>query len=111
MQYSNIQTAKVAGIVSAALLLASCGGGANDDNEAVATQADSNVMFEQLGNDASALEAAGNAAPLEVVNDEASDASSAGAEATTQNSSQPVLGETSGGDTGGNTVQGNTTGL
>lgn len=111
MRYSNIQTIKLAGMVSGALLLASCGGGANDTNEAAATQADSNVMFEQLGNDASALEAAGNAAPMEVVNDEASATGSPATEATTQNSSQPVLGETSGGDTGGNTVQGNTTGL
>ena len=110
MRHSNIQTSRFAGIVSAALLLASCGG-ANEGNEAAATQPDTNVMFEQLGNDASALEAAGNAAPMEAVSEEASDTSSSPAEPSTQNSTQPVLGETSGGDTGGNTVQGNTTGL
>ncbi len=113
MRHSNFHTFKFAGIASTVLLLASCGG-ANETNEAAATQADSNVMFEQLGNDASALEAAGNAAPMEAVSDEASDTDSPAAEAPTENtgnSSQPVLGETSGGDTGGNTVQGNTTGL
>ena len=106
---------KSAFVVPAAIALASCGGGAEEANEAAST-VDSNMSFERIGNDASALEAAANAAPVlpqsEPTNeggatDDNDDAPSQGA---SEPRDQPVLGETSGGDTGGNTVQGNVSG-
>ena len=98
-----------------ATLLASCGGTTEASNQVSATESDSNVMLEQLGNDASALEAAGAAAPTdqapigepEGTSDASSNGSSTGGNA---GSDQPVLGSTKGGDTGGNTVEGNRTG-
>lgn len=99
-------------IVPAAIALASCGG-AEEANEAAST-IDSNVMFERIGNDASALEAAANAAPVLPQSEPTNESGATDEEAPTQGASdpgdQPVLGETSGGDTGGNTVQGNVSG-
>ena len=108
----SLAALKLSTLAAAASLLASCGGASEQANEAAApTEADSNVMLQQLGNDASALEAAGNAAPIEEPamseTNQTSDSSSNG---SAGDSAQPVLGETRGGDTGGNTVQGNTTG-
>ena len=111
MHHSASRHVKLAAVFAATALLAACGDGPREANEATATEADANVMLEQLGNDASALEAASNVVPIETVN-ETSDASesSDGAQVTAGNSSQAVFGESAGGDTGGNTVQGNVTG-
>ena len=111
MLHSASRHVKLAAILAATALLAACGDGASEANQATATEADANVMLEQLGNDASALEAASAAAPIESVND-ASDSSesSDGSPAPAGNSSQPVFGESTGGDTGGNIVQGNVAG-
>ena len=108
MRRTKIATPAYVLVVSAALALAGCGGGETEANNAATSQIDSNIMFEQLGNDASALEAAGNAAPMPPANEEAASDEDGGVAAsgtTANNSDQPVLGETSGGDTGGNTVQ------
>ena len=111
MHHSASRHVRLMAILAATALLASCGDGASEANEATATEADANVMLEQLGNDASALEAASNAAPMETINDSSgASESSDGAQAPAGNSSQPVFGETAGGDTGGNIVQGNVTG-
>jgi hypothetical protein len=106
-------------ICAASLLLAACGGG-EQSNEAAISEGDSNVMLEQIGNDASALEAAGAAAPMDSVDEVGGNLAAPGPSASESPSpppasqtgaSEPVLGETSGGDTGGNTVQGNVSGL
>lgn len=95
---------------AAALLMSAC---SRDEaaNNAAAEGVDSNVMFEDLGNDASALEAAGNAdlTPEVTTNDsiaptESSSGSSSSPPAPEGESDSPVLGQTKGGDTGGNTV-------
>ena len=101
-------------IVPAAIALASCGGGAEEANEAAST-IDSNVMFERIGNDASALEAAANATPVLPASEPANESGAtedddAPSQGASEPRDQPVLGETSGGDTGGNTVEGNVTG-
>ena len=96
-------------IVPATIALASCGG-TEKANEASST-IDSNLMFERIGNDASALEAAANAAPTLPPAEPASESSEGNDDAPPRSESDPgdgpVLGETSGGDTGGNTVEGN----
>ena len=107
---------KLSALAAATLLLAACGGAAEPTNDS-ATASDSNVMFEQLGNDATALEAAGNAAPFEQPaqsesnGGESNGVSEPSANVSAGDSEQPVLGESKGGDTGGNTVQGNATSL
>ena len=85
-------------IAGAALLAASCGGGneATADNNLSAE--DANAMLEQPGNDQSAMESAANISePVPTAND-STDANS-------------VLGDTTGGDTGGNTVDSNVSGM
>ena len=100
---------KSAFIVPATIALASCGG-AEEANEAAST-IDSNLMFERIGNDASALEAAANAAPTlppaEPANESGESSNDAPSRSESDPGDEPVLGETSGGDTGGNTVEGN----
>ncbi|HET9428686.1 MAG TPA: hypothetical protein VFO69_10040 [Allosphingosinicella sp.] len=99
-------------VLPAVMALASCGG-ADETNKAESSETDSNVMFERIGNDASALEAAANASPLAPSNDVAADGEAADEDAPTNSgadASQSVLGETEGGDTGGNTIQGNVSG-
>jgi len=76
----------------AALLVAGCGGG-DATNAADTNTLDANVLLEQPVNDASALESAVNATDPVVT-----DTGNQGTD------SPPVLGNTSGGDTGGNTV-------
>ena len=102
----------VAFVLSAVVALAACGGGGEANNLA-ATETDSNVMFDGIGNDASALEAAANASPLPPANEAGPDGNNAienGAAVEGTDSDQPVLGETKGGDTGGNVIQGNNSG-
>jgi hypothetical protein len=77
----------------AALLVAGCGGGGDATNATDTNTLDANVLLEQPVNDASALESAVNATDP-VVPDTGNQATDAPA----------VLGNTSGGDTGGNTV-------
>ena len=91
---------RLALIAGASLLAAGCGGG----NEAAAdnnmTALDANLMLEQPGNDQSAVESAANATepvPADLGN--------------TSTDSNAVLGDTSGGDTGGNTVDSNISGM
>jgi hypothetical protein len=109
--------AAVTALLPLIALLAACGGGSDEANEVSAAGTDSNIMLEQPGNDASALEAAANADPFptsEPVDGNGAIPSPAPAPtpspAPSGGEDQPVLGETSGGDTGGNTVQGNMTG-
>ncbi len=92
------KAAKAAMIAGAALALAACGDeGGEANEEAGASTADANAMLAGPGNDASAMESAANATePAPVAN-----ATEPG------NDTTGVLGETSGGDTGGNTVESN----
>lgn len=104
----------IAFVVMAAIALASCGG-ADEANEATSTEVDSNLLLERVGNDASALEAAANAAPILPPSESTNESEAADDRGPSQSPSEPadrpVLGETSGGDTGGNTVQGNVSGM
>ena len=101
MRTFSIRGSRLALAAGAALLAAGCGGGneAAADNNAGALNA--NLMVEQPGNDQSAMESAANATepmPADLGN------------ATTDDGNQ-VLGDTSGGDTGGNTVDSNISGM
>jgi outer membrane murein-binding lipoprotein Lpp len=78
------------------LALAACNREASVDNNAGA-ELEANASYDALGNDASAMEAAGNAAELPAPAD-----NEAGDE---------VDGQTEGGDTGGNNVESNTVGM
>ena len=109
-------------ILAAFLMAASFGLGACRDGDEVDQTAngevDANLMFEQLGNDASALEAAGSADPFQVTENDSADSAGSASEAEGNpppsagpgESEAPVLGETRGGDTGGNTIDGNVSG-
>lgn len=92
----NIIT-RIGAIAGAALALAGCGG--EDDKAATNDIApiDANMTLDAPTNDASAMESATGAA-------EPSPATDMGNQGT---DSPDVLGETSGGDTGGNTVESN----
>jgi hypothetical protein len=95
MTHAALRTALAAG---AALLVAACGGGDSTDN--AANEVDSNLMFEEPANDASALESAYNATePLPPAND------------VDAGEDIDAIGETSGGDTAGNTVDSNVAGM
>ena len=83
-------------VAGAALLAAGCGTGDDAANRADANALDANLMLEEPGNDASAMESAVNATEPVVAN-----ASEGG---------NDVLGETRGGDTGGNTIESNASG-
>ena len=82
-------------IAGTALLAAGCGRGDDATTAADVNALDDNLMLDQPGNDADALETAVNAAEPVI------DAGNAAANAT------GVLGNTSGGDTGGNVVDRN----
>jgi hypothetical protein len=112
--------ARMVCLAAAAATVSACSGDPTANSQA--SEADSNVMFEELGNDASALEAAGNAdlAPPPTAGNAAAPSSSTAATPapapapnpppTAGESEEPILGQTKGGDTGGNTV-GNISGL
>jgi hypothetical protein len=85
---------------SLAFAVSACGGGNEAADEGANEVVDSNLLFEEPANDASALESVGNAVePLPELN--------AGNEAA----GNTVMGETEGGDTGGNTVESNVSGM
>ena len=87
------RSGRLALAAGAALLVAGCGEGGDATNATDTNTLDANVLLEQPVNDASALESAVNATDP-VVTDAGNQATDAPA----------VLGNTSGGDTGGNTV-------
>ena len=90
----------LAAIAGAAALLAACGDREAETANNAAEALDANLTLEAPANDASALETAVPATePAPVANSPAG------------NDSAPVLGETSGGDTGGNTVESNVSGM
>jgi len=92
-----ILAAKAVLVAGAALSLAACGGEADVANNA-GSDLEANASLDSLGNDASAMEAAGNAADtLPAPADNAAD--------------EEVDGEAEGGDTGGNNVESNTVGM
>lgn len=97
-------TARMAFVAGAALLVAACGGGTDEEagaNNVAADELDSNLMLEAPANDASALETTMNVPePEPTLNT-----------GTTGTDASDVLGNTSGGDTGGNTVESNVTGM
>ena len=92
---------RLAMIAGAALLATACGDSGEATNNSGVEALESNLMLDTLGNDASALESVGNATeplpPIETGNQ--------------STNSSDVLGETSGGDTGGNTVESNVSGM
>ena len=93
-------TSRMAIVLGAGLTLAGCGGNETTTNAADLNSLDANAILQTPANDASAMESAVNA--VEPVTDtgntgEASNASD-------------VLGESEGGDTGGNTMDSNTSG-
>ncbi len=87
--------ARAALAAAAVLALAACGGETTVNNTA-GNELDANVMLEEPANDASALEAAGNAVE---------------APPPADNATNEAEGETEGGDTGGNNVESNTVGM
>ena len=94
-----LSTARISLIAGSALFVAACGGGDTAANEDAANDLESNLMLDEPGNDASAMESVTNIVePLPTANL---------GETTDEN----VLGETSGGDTGGNTVDNDVAGM
>ena len=100
MRHTLFHGIRMTALAGAALIVAACGG---DDaaDEAANDSLDSNLMLEQPMNDASAMESAANA--LEPA--PPADTGNQGTDST------DVLGNTSGGDTGGNTVESNVSGM
>ena len=95
----SVTFAFVAGL---ALAVAGCSGSSEPAAEADANLAESNMILDEPANDASAVEsAAAGTQPVDVI------------ETTTTNAAEETepLGETSGGDTGGNTVDSNVSGM
>lgn len=90
-----IFAAKAALAAGAALALAACGGEPAVNNYA-GNELEANASLDALGNDASAMEAAGNAAELPAPADNSADEADEGND---------------GGDTGGNNVESNTVGM
>lgn len=93
------RTAKAALIAGAALAVAACGDGDTAPANTALNDLEANMSFEEPANDASAMEAAGNAAetPAETSDNATGD--------------DDGLGDTSGGDTGGNTLDSNVSGM
>ena len=83
-------------VAGAALLAAGCGTGDDAANRADADALDANLMLEEPGNDASAMELAANATEPVVAN--------------SSEDGNGVLGETRGGATGGNRIESNASG-
>lgn len=94
----------------AALLASGCSdGGTNEANGLVTDGFDANTALSSPANDASALETAAEApAPAEPA-PPLENGAAGGNEAGESETSAPVRGVSQGGDTGGNTVQGNST--
>jgi hypothetical protein len=87
-------------IAGLALAVAGCGGDTETVNEPEANLVD-NMMLEEPANDASVLESTANLA----------EPAPANATDETETDDTNVLGDTSGGDTGGNTVESNVSGM
>jgi hypothetical protein len=81
--------------LGAALLVAGCGGGEDATNAAEANALDANLMLELPINDASAMESAANATDPVFTN------------AGEDGNAADMVGETEGGDTGGNSADRN----
>ena len=83
-------------VAGAALLVAGCGTGDDTANLADANALDANLMLDEPGNDASAMESAVNATePVE---------------ANSSEGGNDLLGEARDGDTGGNRIESNASG-
>ena len=93
-------TGRLAIVAGASLLVAGCGGGGEATNGAAVNAMDSNLMIDEPANDADAMESAVNAPELTPVTNAGEGADG-----------NAVLGETDGGDTGGNTVDSNVSGM
>lgn len=93
-----LATTRMSIIAGSALFVAACGGGGETTvNQGAANDLESNMMLDSPGNDASAMESVGNIAePLPTAN--------LGAETN-------AVEDTSGGDTGGETVDSNVAGM
>jgi len=98
MRHFLTRTGRLAIVAGASLFVAGCGGGGEATNDAAVNAMDSNLMIDEPANDASAMESAVNAPELTPV-------TNAG------EGDNGVLGETDGGDTGGNTVDSNVSGM
>ena len=86
--------------VGLALAVSACGGSEEATDAGANNMIDANALFEEPANDASAMESVTNVEePLPEVN------------AGNASETNEVLGETSGGDTGGNTVDSNVSGM
>jgi hypothetical protein len=94
-----LSTTRMSIIAGSALFVAACGGGSETTvNQGAANDLESNMMLDTPGNDASAMESVDNLAePMPTANLGEAEAN--------------VLGETSGGDTGGETVDSNVAGM
>ena len=99
MRISFNLASRLAFMAGAALLAAGCSGGNNATTENNLSATDANMMMEQSGNDQSAMESAANVTEPTP------------AEANESSQDNSVLGDTSGGDTGGNTVDSNVSGM
>lgn len=90
-----LSTTRISIIAGSALFVAACGGGETAVNESAANDLESNMLLDAPGNDASALESVAPVEAAPVVN----------------LGEEEVTGETSGGDTGGNTVDNDVAGM
>lgn len=90
---------RLAMVAGAALLAAGCAGGDDAANATDTNALDANVMLEEPGNDQSAMESAVNATEPLATN------------TSDDGNTSDVLGDTSGGDTGGNTIESNVSGM
>ena len=96
------RSATFAFVAGLALAVAGCGGASEPAEEAGTNLGDSNMILDEPANDASAMESAAEVTqPVDVIEN-----SSANESVETE-----PLGETSGGDTGGNTVDSNVSGM
>jgi hypothetical protein len=83
-----------------ALAVSACGDSEQATDDAANNMIDANALFDEPANDASAMESVTNVEePLPEI------------EAGNASETENVLGETSGGDTGGNTVDSNVSGM
>lgn len=89
-------TTRISIIAGSALFVAACGGAETAVDENAANDVESNMLLDAPGNDASALE---SVAPVDT------------APPVANLGDDEVLGETSGGDTGGNTVDNDVAGM
>ena len=109
MRDNPIRPSGTAMLAAAFLLLASCG---RDDaqNQAADNGLGNDLGLETVGNDASAMEAAGTAIPADSSTGGPA-ANTTGTDNGTGTADSGVLGDTSGGDTGGNSADSNVTGM